>query len=291
MRISRGGGRLKVRRSSNSAYLKPSISHGHANSAVARKESDHETATRYTASRPFGDFCGAWVAGLGHNCPESVSGPGYAQVSNILRNRLVPSSRDTEDERLACGVSSRRRDSWSTSVRLPRISRRRNWLSTRLVVLNNANALTDLLDEKQRQAVEKWYKKGNGLVALHAALVHQTKWKWYTDLAGCDFNSDSDFLKAKVVIDPTNKEHPSVQGFGPEFNYSADWTNHNRAVTDLPGVKVLFRVDEATYEPVRDFFKTRGGKPMGKDHPAAWLRESDGGRFFYTEARPQPSLP
>jgi type 1 glutamine amidotransferase len=152
-----------------------------------------------------------------------------------------------------------------------------------VLVLNNANALTDLLDEKQRQALENWYKKGRGLVALHAALVHQTKWKWFTDLAGCDFNSDSDFLRAKVVIDPTNKEHPSVQGFGPEFNYAADWTNHDRTVTGLPGVKVLFRVDEATYEPVRDYFKTRGGKAMGKDHPAAWLREHDGGRFFYTE--------
>jgi type 1 glutamine amidotransferase len=152
-----------------------------------------------------------------------------------------------------------------------------------VLVLNNANALTDLLDEKQRKAVEDWYKKGRGLVALHAALVHQTKWQWFTDLAGCDFNSDSDFLQAKIIIDPTNKDQPSVRGFGPEFNYSADWTNHDRAVTGLPGVKVLFRVDEATYQPVRAYFKTRGGKPMGKDHPAAWLREHDGGRFFYTE--------
>jgi uncharacterized protein len=151
-----------------------------------------------------------------------------------------------------------------------------------VVVLNNANALTDLLDERQRQAVTDWYKKGHGLVALHAALVHQTKWPWLTELAGCDFDSDSDFLQAKVVIDPTNKDHPSVQGFGPEFNYSADWTNHTRSVTDLPGFKVLFRVDESTYKPVRAAFQ-KSGKAMGKDHPAAWLREHDGGRFFYTE--------
>ena len=45
-----------------------------------------------------------------------------------------------------------------------------------------------------------------------------------------------------------------------------------------PGVKVLFRVDESTYTPVRDYFKVRG-KAMGKDHPAAWLREFGGGRF------------
>jgi type 1 glutamine amidotransferase len=42
------------------------------------------------------------------------------------------------------------------------------------------------------------------------------------------------------------------------------------------------RLDESTYEPVRKKFDTLGGKPMGKDHPAAWCRESEGGRFFYT---------
>ena len=53
--------------------------------------------------------------------------------------------------------------------------------------------------------------------------------------------------------------------------------------TGLPGFQVLLRVDESSYEPVRDYFKTRGGKAMGKDHPIAWLHENDGGRFFYTE--------
>ena len=45
------------------------------------------------------------------------------------------------------------------------------------------------------------------------------------------------------------------------------------------------RLDESTYEPVRPYFKERGGKPMGKDHPTAWVHEAgpDGGRFFYTE--------
>ncbi len=153
----------------------------------------------------------------------------------------------------------------------------------RVLVLNNTTALDVVFDAKQRQAIASWYKGGKGIVALHAALVHQTKWKWFNDLAGCDFNSDSDFLEAKLVVDPANKEHPAVKGFGPKFSYSADWTNHDRTVTGLPGVKVLLRVEEPTYEPVRDYFKTRGGKAMGKDHPVAWVREHGGGRFFYTE--------
>ncbi|WP_298869143.1 ThuA domain-containing protein [uncultured Gimesia sp.] len=152
-----------------------------------------------------------------------------------------------------------------------------------VLVLNNSNALTSLLDEKQRNKIEQWYKAGGGIVALHAALVRQTDWKWFNELAGCDFNSDSEFLEARIVVDPKAKNHPAVQGFGDSFQYKADWTNHDRSVTGLPGIQVLLRVDETTYEPVRDYFKERGGKAMGQDHPIAWTNTLNGGRFFYTE--------
>jgi uncharacterized protein len=152
-----------------------------------------------------------------------------------------------------------------------------------VVLLNNANMLDKVLDQKQRDALKTWYQKGGGIVALHAVLVHQEGWPWLQELGGCDFNSDSDFSKAKVIVDPKAKDHPAVKGHGAEFYYSADWTNHDRSVTGLPGVQVLLRVDESTYDPVREYFKTRNGKAMGKDHPIAWIREHDGGRFFYTE--------
>lgn len=154
-----------------------------------------------------------------------------------------------------------------------------------VLLLNNANELDKVIPEAQRKSVEEWFSKGNkGIVGLHAALVHQTKWPWLNQLGGCDFNSDSEFSKAKIIIDPAAKDHPAVKGQPAEFLYEADWTNHDRCVTGLPGFKVLMRVDETTYEPVRDYFKTRGGKPMGADHPIAWMHEPEtGGRFFYTE--------
>lgn len=152
-----------------------------------------------------------------------------------------------------------------------------------VLILNNANELDKVLSETQRKAVEDWYRAGGGLVALHAAIVHQTRWTWLTELAGCDFNSDSEFCRARVLVDPAAKDHPAVQGQPAEFWYEADWTNHDKSVTGLPGVQVLLRVDESTYTPVRDYFITRGGKPMGKDHPIAWTRQWQGSRFFYTE--------
>lgn len=152
-----------------------------------------------------------------------------------------------------------------------------------VLLINNANAMGETLTDPQKQAIVEWYRKGGGIVGLHAALVHQKTWPWLNELAGCDFDSDSDFSKARLRVDPDAKDHPAVKGYGPEFWYSADWHNHDRSVTGLPGVRVLLRIDEATYEPVRPYFKERGGKPMGKDHPTAWLREAEGGRFFYTE--------
>jgi type 1 glutamine amidotransferase len=152
-----------------------------------------------------------------------------------------------------------------------------------LLLMNNCNELSTLLNDAQRQAIEKWYAGGKGIVALHAALVHQTEWTWFYDLAGCDFDSDSVFSKARVTVDSAAAEHPAVSGQPGEFFYEADWTNHDKSVTGLPGVTVLLRIDESTYEPVRPYFQERGGKPMGKDHPIAWLRPYGGGRFFYTE--------
>lgn len=152
-----------------------------------------------------------------------------------------------------------------------------------VILFNNANVLDKVFNEEQRKVIEQWYKNGGAIVALHAVLVHQEEWPWLMNLGGCDFNSDSDFLKARVVVDPDALDHPAVKGFGKEFWYEADWTNHTKSVTSLPGVQVLLRVDESSYEPVRDYFKSRDGKAMGDDHPIAWTREWGGGRFFYTE--------
>ncbi|MGK0185883.1 MAG: type 1 glutamine amidotransferase [Verrucomicrobiales bacterium] len=152
-----------------------------------------------------------------------------------------------------------------------------------VLLLNNANTLDKVFDEEQREVIEDWYAKGGGIVGLHAALVHQQGWQWFHELAGCDFDSDSDYLEAHVVVDPKAKDHPSVKGQPDSFLYKADWTNHTKTVTGLAGVQVLLRVDETSYEPVRKYFQDRGGKAMGTDHPIAWTRVHGGGRFFYTE--------
>ena len=151
------------------------------------------------------------------------------------------------------------------------------------IIFNSTTDIGKTLNEQQRKQLKDWYHAGGGIMGLHAAAVHHNTWPWWTELVGCGFNSDSEFVKAKLIVDTKNKNHPAVKGFGPTFDYTADWTNHDKSVTGLSGVRVLLRVDEKSYDPVRDAFKTRGGKPMGIDHPVSWIREFEGGRFFYTE--------
>ena len=151
-----------------------------------------------------------------------------------------------------------------------------------VLLFNNANQLAEVIPSSERKSIENWFKSGKSIVALHATLVKQQDWPWLMNLGGCDFDSDSDFMKAKILVDPAAKNHPTVKGHGMNFIYTADWTNHTESVTGKPGFQVLLRVDESTYDPVRKFFQDRGGKAMGKDHPIAWTNTLNG-RFFYTE--------
>jgi|SRR5579862_6584888 len=151
-----------------------------------------------------------------------------------------------------------------------------------VVVFISTTDLGNALNDEQKSALIEWHRKGHGIVALHAAAVHHHTWDWWSQMVGCDFNSDSLRTRARLAIDPENADHPAVRGAAPELWVEEEWLCYDRSVTGQAGVKVLMRLDESTYEPVRKKFDTLGGKPMGKDHPAAWCRERDGGRFFYS---------
>jgi len=151
-----------------------------------------------------------------------------------------------------------------------------------VVVFISTTDLGTALSDEQKTSLAEWHGKGHGIVALHAAAVHHQTWDWWARLVGCDFNSDSARMRARLSIPAEASDHPAVRGHGSELWIEEEWLCYDRSVSDIPGVKVLLRLDESTYEPVRKKFEGKGGKPMGKDHPAAWCREVDGGRFFYS---------
>jgi trehalose utilization protein len=138
------------------------------------------------------------------------------------------------------------------------------------------------LDDAQKKAFIDWFRAGNGLVALHAAGVHHDTWDWYSGLFGSDFDSDSEYVPARVNVDPTSRDHPIVKDLPEAFTLDGDWLNFKKTARGLSGVQILLTLDEKSYDPVRPLFKQRGGKPMGADHPMAWLRDYEGGRFAYS---------
>ena len=150
------------------------------------------------------------------------------------------------------------------------------------VIISSTTDIGVSLNDKQKADFIKWFENGGALVGLHACLVHHNHWKWFTDLAGCDFDSDSLHTESTVVVDSNAVGHPAVGGMEGSFTYDAEWLNYTKSVTRLSGVQVLLRVDEKSYDPVRPYFKERGGKAMGADHPVSWTRDYRGGRFFYT---------
>jgi uncharacterized protein len=158
----------------------------------------------------------------------------------------------------------------------------KNLMKYDAVILSSTTDIGVSLDEKQKSDFINWFERGGSLIGLHAALVHHDHWKWYSDLVGCGFDSDSLHGESTLVVDPKAEGHPAVVSKKGRFQYSAEWLNYTKSVSELSGVQVLLRVDEKSYDPVRPYFKTKGGKAMGEDHPVSWTRIYKGGRFFYT---------
>ena len=119
-------------------------------------------------------------------------------------------------------------------------------------------------------------------MAMHAGIVQNGTWPELIEIAGCDFDSDSDYMEARFLVDPKAEGDPILAGKKKQFNYTADWLCFNRSVTGLPGVEVLLRLDEKSYTPVRKHPSYVGKKPMGDDHPICWRRKVGKGRYLFT---------
>ena len=151
-----------------------------------------------------------------------------------------------------------------------------------LVLFNNATNLGESVPEDIQGEFIKWFKEGGGIMMIHAGIVQNGTWPALIEIAGCDFDADSEYVEARFVVDPKAEGDPIVAGKKREFTYTADWLSFNRPVTGLAGVEVLLRLDEKSFDPVREHPLYRDKKPMGDDHPICWRRKVAKGRYFFT---------
>jgi cytochrome c len=128
----------------------------------------------------------------------------------------------------------------------------------------------DVLDDARQAAFERYIRAGHGFVGVHSATDTEYGWSWYGRLVGAFFRSHPAIQTATVdVADP---RHPSTTGLPRRWVRQDEWYNFAKRPAET--VRVLARLDEATYSP--------GDGAMGRDHPISWAHEYDGGRAWYT---------
>jgi type 1 glutamine amidotransferase len=146
-----------------------------------------------------------------------------------------------------------------------------NLAKYKVIVWNNTTKPGSLLNNDQRAAFLTWAKT-NGYFGLHAALDTEGSWPEIIDWVGVQFSSHGTGMPT-VRIDPEGKGHEVTAGVGDSVKMDEEWYSFRANPRGLPGLKVLYAVDESTCPYC---------VKMG-DHPVAWIREypATGARIFY----------
>ena len=62
-----------------------------------------------------------------------------------------------------------------------------------LVLFNNATNLGESVPEDIQKEFITWFRKGGGIMMIHAGIVQNGTWPELTEIAGCDFDADSEY--------------------------------------------------------------------------------------------------
>ncbi|HTV24928.1 MAG TPA: ThuA domain-containing protein [Polyangiaceae bacterium] len=131
---------------------------------------------------------------------------------------------------------------------------------------------SDVLDDTQQAAFQRYIQAGGGWVGVHAATDTEYDWPWYGQLIGGNAWFKSHPEIQTVTLDVEKADHASTAHLPATFQLQDEW--YNFQANPRPSVTVLLRLDESSYSP--------GVDAMGDDHPIAWYHEFDGGRAWYT---------
>ena len=137
-----------------------------------------------------------------------------------------------------------------------------------VVFLNTSGTV---LDERGKQAFERFVRGGGGFVGVHAACDTEYDWPFYGALVGAYFRSHPLALQ-EATVRVSDATHPATRALPPAWQRRDEWYDFQASPRPRPGLRVLAVLDEASYE----------GGTMGDDHPIAWCHEQAGGRAFYT---------
>lgn len=126
----------------------------------------------------------------------------------------------------------------------------------------------DVFNSEQQAAFERFIRKGNGFVGIHAASDTEYEWPWFVSLVGANFNGHPKVQTADLQL--TNTEHVSTKMLPLIWQRTDEWYNFSNL---NPKTNLLIKIDEKTYE---------GGNHSPNIHPMCWYHQFDGGRAWYT---------
>jgi cytochrome c len=155
------------------------------------------------------------------------------------------------------------------------------WLST----------TSDVLNDAQQAAFERYIRSGRGYVGIHSATDTEYLWPWYGQLTGGYFRNHPNGTPTATVVTEDSAHH-STRHLPARWTRVDEWYNYQspvnpsvngggtdisiRGSTPASPPHVLLTVDESTYN------EADGSDGVDDDHPISWCKLYDGGRMWYT---------
>ena len=137
---------------------------------------------------------------------------------------------------------------------------------------------SDILNDEQQAAMERFIQSGKGWVGVHAAADTEYEWEWYTKMVGMMFKIHPQQQTAYLNIE--DHKFPGMQRFPERLLWTDEWYEYQKPYKS-DDLHFLISIDEKSYDP-NTKWGDNVGKGMGDFHPMAWYHNYDGGRAFYT---------
>ena len=144
-----------------------------------------------------------------------------------------------------------------------------------VIVLLHTNG-PGVLRGAQRDALERWTRRGGGVVAVHAAANADRDWPWYGELlGGARFRNHPpgrlQLQRATVTVE--DPAHPATAPLPRRWTRTDEW--YNFAPEPGPRARVLATLDERAYEEA-------DGTAAADRHPIMWWTPLGRGGALYT---------
>ncbi len=147
---------------------------------------------------------------------------------------------------------------------------------------------SDVLNDEQQAAFERYIRAGHGYAGIHAAADTEYLWPWYGQLVGGYFRNHPNGTPTATVV-TEDATHHSTRHLPARWTRVDEWYNYQSPVnpsvngggTDISTrgatpIHVLLTMDESTYA------EADGTDGVNDDHPISWCKRYDGGRMWYT---------